>query len=114
VAGPAITVASSLQCPHGGTVAIVSANARVQAGGAPLALATDTFTIAGCPFQIPAGATTVPSPCIRVQWIVTDARSGVGGAPTLSTASVGLCLAATQAPQGTVIIKPGQAKASTA
>jgi hypothetical protein len=113
VAGNAITTASSLQCPHGGTVAIVTTNARVQAGGAPLALATDTFTIAGCPFQIPAGVTTVPSPCIRVQWIVTDMRTGVGGAPTLSASSVGLCLAATQAPQGTVVIGTTQPSAST-
>jgi hypothetical protein len=113
MAGNAITTASSLQCPHGGTVAIVSSNARVMAAGAPLALATDTFTIAGCPFQIPVGVGTVPSPCVRVQWIVTDVRNGVNGAPTLSSSSVGLCLAATQIPQGPVIVAATQPTVSS-
>lgn len=107
MAGQALTTASTLQCPHGGTVAIVSSNTRATAAGAPLALATDAFTIAGCPFQIPAPSGTVPSPCIRVQWTVTDLRNAVNGAATLSTSSVGLCLAATQAPQGPVVIVAG-------
>jgi hypothetical protein len=113
MAGSALTAMSSLQCPHGGTVSIVSANARVLAGGVPLALATDTFTIAGCPFQIPVGVGTVPSPCVRVQWIVTDLRSGVNGAATLSTSSAGLCLAATQVPQGPVVIVAAQPTVSS-
>lgn len=112
--GFALTTASSLTCPHGGTVAIVSANAHIAAAGVPLALATDTFTISGCPFQIPVGVGTVPSPCIRVQWMVTDLASGVAGAATLSTSSVGLCLAATQAPQGPVVIGATQSLVSTA
>ena len=103
MAGGALTTAAVLQCPHGGTVAIVSTNARVSAG-APLALATDTFTVAGCPFVMGV----VPSPCVRVQWIVTDLRNAVAGAPTLSTSSVGLCLAATQVPQGPVVISATQ------
>ena len=53
----------------------------------------------------------VPSPCIRVQWIVTDLRSAVNGVPTLSASSVGLCLAPTQIPQGPVIVLAGQTKA---
>jgi len=113
MAGNAITTMSSLQCPHGGTVTIVSANARVSAGGAQLALATDTFTIAGCPFQIPA-VVPIPSPCVTVQWIVTDMKNSVGGAPTLSTSSVGLCLSATQIPQGPVVIAATQPMVSSA
>ena len=102
----ALTTASTLQCPHGGTVTIVSANGRATAGGVPLALATDSFIVAGCAFTIPPG---VPSPCVKVQWIVSDLRNGVAGAPTLSQSSVGLCLAATQAPQGPVVIVSTQA-----
>jgi hypothetical protein len=113
MAGNALTTAAALQCPHGGTVTIVSTNSKVQADGAPLALATDTFTIAGCSFQIPVGAGTVPSPCTTVQWILTDMRTGVSGTPTLSLSSVGLCLAATQVPQGPVVISSTQTKAST-
>jgi hypothetical protein len=113
MAGSALTTASVLQCPHGGTVAIVSSNARVSAAGAPLALATDTFTITGCPFQIPVGVGTVPSPCVKVQWIVSDLRDGVGGMATLSSSSVGLCLAATQMPQGNVVISTVQPTVSS-
>ena len=66
--------------------------------------ASDTFTIAGCTFQI-SGA---PHPCVQVQWIVNDQRSQVLSDFTLSEASVGLCVAADQAPQGTVIISNTQ------
>ncbi|KAF0813717.1 hypothetical protein IGB42_02070 [Andreprevotia sp. IGB-42] len=106
-----LTTASSLQCPHGGTVSIVSANVKTKAGAA-LALATDTFTIAGCPFQIPVGTGTVPSPCVSVRWVVTNMRTKVDGTPTLSKTSSGVCLAATQAPQGPVSIVQTQPKAS--
>ncbi len=50
----------------------------------------------------------MPSPCVRVQWTVTDLRNVVNGSPTLSTSSVGLCLAATQVPQGPVVISVTQ------
>jgi hypothetical protein len=113
MSGNSLTTAATLQCPHGGTVQIISTNTRATAGGAPLALATDTFTIAGCPFQIPVGTGTVPSPCVRVQWTVTDLRNAVGGAPTLSFSSVGLCLAATQVPQGPVVIAATQSRVSS-
>jgi len=111
MAGSSITIATPMQCPHGGTVSVLSSNTRASVAGAPLALATDVFTIAGCPFQIPVGPAMVPSPCVRVQWIVTDMRSTVNGVPTLSASSVGLCLAPTQVPQGPVIVMAGQTKA---
>jgi hypothetical protein len=103
MAAALLTTASSLQCPHGGTVSIVSTNTKVQAGAA-LALATDTFTIAGCPFQIPVGVGTVPHPCVTVQWTKTNVMTSVNGTPTLAQDSVGLCLAADQAPQGPVSV----------
>src|SRR5205823_6712404 len=102
MAGNSLTTLSGLTCPHGGTVAIVSSNARVAAGGAPVALATDTFAITGCPFQIPVGVGTVPSPCVRVQWILPDLRDRTNGSLGLTQGSAGLCLAATQIPQGPV------------
>jgi hypothetical protein len=69
---------------------------------------SDTFTIAGCAFVIGV----VPSPCISVQWVQPAAQSTRGGAPTLTLASVGLCLAATQAPQGPVVIASTQPNVS--
>jgi hypothetical protein len=112
MSGATLTIASTLMCPHGGTVTIVSSNANVSIGGAFAALATDTFTIAGCPFQLPT-VPPVPSPCVIVQWIVPDVQSSVGGVPTLSESSVGLCLSAAQVPQGPVSIIAGQAKAQS-
>ena|ERR1700756_2760339 len=111
MAAPLLSTASSLQCPHGGTVSIVSANTSAKAT-APLALATDTFTIAGCPFQIPIGTGTVPHPCVSVQWTKPNMLTTVNGTPTLAQDSVGLCLAADQAPQGPVSVVAAEAMVS--
>jgi hypothetical protein len=106
-----LTTASSLQCPHGGTVTIASTNTQVQATAA-LALATDVFTIAGCPFQIPVGVGTVPHPCVSVQWTKPNIQTTVNGIPTLAQDSVGLCLAVDQAPQGPVSVVQTQMRAN--
>ena len=113
MSGQALTTASTLQCPHGGSVQIVSSNIAVKASEVALALASDTFTISGCPFQIPAAPSPIPSPCVIVQWVKTDLKTTVNGTPTLSSTSVGLCLAATQVPQGPVIVANTQAVVST-
>lgn len=110
MSGQLLTTQSTLMCPHGGSVSIVSSNTQAKAG-APLALASDTFTISGCPFQIPAGPAMVPHPCVSVQWIVPNMHTMVNHKPTLSTGSSGLCLAADQVPQGAVVIAQTQAKA---
>jgi len=99
-----LNTASVLMCPHGGTVNAISSNTRVNAGGSPLVRTSDTFVIAGCTFSTPGG----PHPCVKVQWITQDLRSQVLSDFTLSEASVGLCLAGDQAPQGTVIISNTQ------
>ena len=100
MAGPSLTAASTLLCPHGGQVTIIPANVRAMAGGAPIATAADTFLVAGCAFTLPG---PVPSPCVSVQWIVPGLRLKAGG-PALDAGSVGLCLAATGAPQGPVSV----------
>jgi len=112
MSGQLLTTQSTLMCPHGGTVSIVSSNTRVNADNAPLALSTDTFTVSGCPFQIPVGTGTVPHPCVTVQWVMPNLNSSVNGARTLSMGSAGICLAADQVPQGKVVISMTQAKAS--
>lgn len=95
-----LTTASVMMCPHGGTVHASPTSTSVQAGGTPVLTASDVFVIAGCPFVIGV----VPSPCVSVQWVQPALKSTVSGNPTLTLSSVGLCLAATQAPQGPVMI----------
>jgi len=104
---PALLTASAvMMCPHGGQVQAIPGATQAQAG-APILRGSDTFLVAGCTFQI-AGA---PNPCVSVQWLVTATKVLHAGAPVLNEASTGLCLAATQAPQGAVIIaSPGQAQ----
>jgi hypothetical protein len=106
--GGLLTTASVMMCPHGGTVSPISSNTRVNAGGSPVLRSSDTFVIAGCPYNI-AGA---PHPCVSVQWMTTDLRSQVLSDSTLSEASVGMCLAPDQSPQGTVIVMTTQEQVS--
>jgi hypothetical protein len=110
MAGQALTVASTLLCPHGGSVQIVAATPKASIQGAALVTKNDTFTVVGCPFQLPG---PTPSPCLTVEWVATDMMVKVGGGPTLSTSSVGLCKAGTGAPQGTVIVAATQPGLST-
>lgn len=91
-------------CPHGGTVTAVPGQSQALAG-APVLRVSDTCTIAGCAFNVSG----VPSPCVSVQWVQGAARVNAGGDSVLNESSVGMCLAATQAPQGTVIIAATQA-----
>jgi hypothetical protein len=97
-----LTSASIMMCPHGGTVSAVPGQSRAIAGS-PILRASDTCLIAGCPFFIG----TVASPCVSVQW-VQSGRVRSGGEFVLNESSVGLCLAATQAMQGTVLIAQTQ------
>jgi hypothetical protein len=99
---------SVLMCPHGGTVQAITSNTRVKAAGDFLLRSSDTFTIAACPFVIG----TSPHPCVQVQWIQTDQQSQVMSNLTLSEESVGLCVAADQAPQGTVMVSFTQPRVS--
>ena len=101
MAGHSINILSTMQCPHGGRVQAISTNTRTRADGVFMATANDVFVVAGC---------TLPNPCVTVQWLVPDFRVKVNGSPTLSRSSVGLCLNATQAPQGPVVVVATQTK----
>jgi hypothetical protein len=94
-----LNTSSIMMCPHGGTVSAISSNTRTKAGGDFVLRSSDTFLIAGCSFT--------PSsyhPCVQVQWVQPDTRSQVMSDFTLSEESVGLCVAADLAVQGTVLI----------
>jgi hypothetical protein len=103
-----LTTSSILQCPHGGMVNVISTNTRTQAGSTYMLRSSDTFTIAGCPFSIGSS----PHPCVQVQWVQPAARSQAIGDFTLTEESVGLCSAADQAVQGTVLINFTQSQDS--
>jgi hypothetical protein len=101
-----LTQASQMMCPHGGTVTATPSSTKVSTkSGGTVVRGTDTFTIAGCPFTLPSAT---PHPCMSVQWQVTATKVKDGGDFALNEASVGLCLAADQAPQGTVVIASTQ------
>jgi len=107
MASPVITAASALLCPHGGMVSIL-AKGGATASGVPVALATDVFTISGCPFQIPVGVGTVPHPCVTVHWIDLGQGASAAGVAVLTAESIGFCLAADGVPQGRVIVAATQ------
>ena len=98
-----LTTASVLMCPHGGTVTASPSDSNTTAD-APVLTGSDTCTIAGCTFNISGS----PHPCVSVQWMVTTTRVKRSGTLALNASSVGLCLAADQTPQGSVLINSTQ------
>jgi hypothetical protein len=98
----------TVQCPHSGQATVVPGNSRVKVGGNLALLATDSMTIVGCTFNV-AGA---PVPCVIVQWTAPATHDTVNGTPVLLQTSVGLCLNAANAPQGTAIVSGVQTKVS--
>jgi hypothetical protein len=98
----------SIQCPHGGKATIVPGQTHVKVGGNYALLASDTMVIAGCPFTVPPGT---PMPCVSIQWTAPATRV-IAGSPVLLETSVGLCLNAMSAPQGTALVSGPQQKAT--
>jgi hypothetical protein len=84
---------------------VIPVPAQTQAvADSPILTMSATCSIAGCTFNISG----VPSPCLTVQWVQGATSVQAGGDFALNESSVGLCLAATQAPQGTVLIVAAQ------
>jgi hypothetical protein len=98
---------TTMQCPHGGSVTASTSNSKVKADGAFILRISDTFTIGGCSFTLPP---STPHPCAQVQWSTSTLRVTADGDLALGEDSVGMCLAADSAPQGTVIIASTQSK----
>ncbi len=98
--GPLAHVGMVALCPHGGTVMEVPSAPRVLLSGMPAATLADQYLIVACVFNV-AGA---PHPCIRVQWLAPAVRVKANLVPVILQTSVGLCLAADQAPQGPPIV----------
>lgn len=95
-----VTTAASAICTHGASVSIMSSNTRVKAGGAPIAVMSDVYTVSGCPFQVPIGTGTKPQPCVSLRWIAVATRVRVGGQFVVLQTSSAICQSAEQIPQG--------------
>jgi len=79
----------------------------VKVGGQAVVTASDTFTIAGCPFTVPGPK---PQPCVKVQWLVPATRVTVHGQKVLLKDSQGLCQSADQIPAGPPAVQQTQQK----
>lgn len=101
-----LTKSSTILCPHGGQVTVITSNSKSKAGGDFLARKTDTFTISGCSFMIGSN----PHPCMTVEWSSEASRSKSTSGAHLHTGSVGMCKAADGAVQGVAQIANTQAK----
>lgn len=103
-----LTTESVMECPHGGTVNASTSNTRVKARGAFVLRGTDQFLVSGCTHMIG----TVLHQCVRVRWDVTAMHHSSHGARSLTTESVGICVAADGGEQGQVSISSTQDKAA--
>ena len=103
---PILTTTSTVMCPHGGQAQLLTSNTDALIDGAPALLQTDLHPIVGCTFT-PVSY----SPCVSIRWVTAATQTSVRGVPVLLQTSVGLCLNAAQAPQGTAIVVQVQSKA---
>jgi hypothetical protein len=103
---PILTTSSTVMCPHGGMAQLITTNTEALVDGSPVLLQTDMHPIVGCPFT-----PVVYTPCVLIRWITAATQTSIRNVPVLLQTSVGLCLNAAQAPQGTAIVVQVQQKA---
>jgi hypothetical protein len=104
--GYLLDAGATIMCPHGGRATVTPRSTRVKLGGKPPLLVDDLVMIAGCAFNV-SGA---PSPCLRVQWQMPATRVTVESSPVLLSSSIGLCVNAAGAPQGTAVVSGFQTR----
>jgi hypothetical protein len=83
--------AATIQCSHAAPATLAASGARLLFARMPAALAGDEASVAGCPFQVPAGAATKPQPCATIAWTVPATRVRSGGKFVLLNPSPSLC-----------------------
>ena len=104
-----LTANDTIQCPHGGTVTIIPGQGRASADSGFMLRASDGFVVAGCAFSTPAA---VPHPCMMVEWSAPSVKCKADNEAVLTTASIGMCKAGDQAPQGPATVQKSQKKVS--
>lgn len=105
MSGPAVHVGAAITCMHGAPATVAPGSPRVLLSGMPAATMADQYMVAGCAFTLPG---PVAHPCMRIQWVTPALRVLVNGAPLITQGSVGLGVAADQAPQGPAVIASTQ------
>jgi hypothetical protein len=110
MAGPVLSVGSTLTCPHGAPAVPATGSSRVAVGGLPVVTVVDAIAVAGCPFTVPAGGGSRPQPCVRLQWLVPAARVLVGGQPLVLATSEGECFSAEGIPAGAPVVTAAQSR----
>ena len=85
---------------------LLTTNTEALIDGAPALLQSDVHPIVGCPFTPVAY-----SPCVSIRWVTAATQTSVRNVPVLLQTSVGLCLNAAQAPQGTALVVQVQQRA---
>ena len=83
---PALTLRSTVQCMHGGTVVLRTSNTTSSAGAAML-LESDVHSVVGCTFYNGSSY----SPCLTIEWKAGAGALTVGGTKVLVKSSVGTC-----------------------
>jgi hypothetical protein len=112
--GFVLNVASTVLCMHGGTAILTTANTQLNVDNLPALLESDVHSVAGCPFQIPFGVGTKPSPCILIRWAGGSTQLSANGGGVLVQSSIGTCYSPEGVPQGIATIAATQTKVSAA
>ncbi len=114
--GLLLTIGATASCPHAAPIAIAPSQPKVLVDGQAVATADAAITVAGCPFQVPAGVTTKPQPCVTAKWSMLATKVLIGGKPALLGPAPGtgaaVCLSAEQIPQGPPTISAMQSRVS--
>ena len=110
--GNVLTVNSTVLCMHGGSAVLTTSNSKLMVDNTPALLETDAHAVAGCPFQIPIGTGTKPSPCVRIEWSAGSTQLQVNGVGALVPTSIGKCYSPEGAAQGVASIVSTQFKVS--
>ena len=110
--GNVLNISSTVMCMHGGSAILTTSNSKVMADNVPALLESDIHSVAGCPFQIPVGAGTKPSPCIRIERSGGATKLQVNGVGVLVQSSIGKCYSPEGAMQGMATIANTQMKLS--
>lgn len=106
--GYILTTASQITCTHGGKAVLTTSNTMIKVDSMPALLESDVHGVAGCPFTLPGPK---PSPCVKIEWSAGAVMAKSDSAPLLIQSSVGKCISAEGATQGTAIIIQTQMKA---
>jgi hypothetical protein len=96
----------TISCPHGGQASVTPSATRATLGGKAPLVVDDVTTISGCSFNVSGS----PSPCLSVEWQLPALRVEVESKAVLLSTSIGMCMNAAQAPQGTALVTGFQTK----